>query len=98
LLPFLLLCGYGEANEHIFAAFVTEDPEIFICLTTVRFLGNSVSILFPVSALFILRMETSFLCVCPTSQNPFSSTDVSSELMTQKTRNEKFVGVGNVVL
>jgi hypothetical protein len=36
-----MLCGYGKALEHIFAAFVTEDPEIFICLTTIGFLGNA---------------------------------------------------------
>jgi len=41
LSTFKLLCGYDEDNEHIFVVFATEDREIFICLTTVSFLGNT---------------------------------------------------------
>jgi hypothetical protein len=35
-----ILCGHGEANEHILAVFVSEAPETCICLTAVVFLGS----------------------------------------------------------
>lgn len=54
----------------------------------------NVGVLFPVFALCTFRDFIS-MCLPYVSKSP--STDVSCELMTQKTKNEKFFGIGNVL-